>query len=250
MSFGIDDKSVLSILEESMKKIGLLIFIITLLIGVSLANVFPFGKISNRIFSFNVNFGKLKGSGNVQTQKREVSDFKGISVSGAFEVEIVAQKDFGVEIEADDNLLEFIETNVDGETLKIKSRKRFSTSNPLRIRISAPDIENLDLSGASKIALANLNNESLQLDSSGASKIKIEGVTKNFTVEMSGASRLDAESLQSENVSVESSGASNINVFVTNELKADLSGASKVVYSGNPKNLEKKTSGASCVKQK
>ncbi len=233
-----------------MKKIGLLVFIITLLIGVALAGIFPFGKISGKIFSFNINFGGVKGSGNVQTQKREVSDFKAINVSGAFEVEITAQKDFSVEVEADDNLLEFIKTEADGRTLEVKSRKRFSTSNPLRIRISAPDIENLDLSGASKVTLVNIKNDALELNSSGASKIKIEGVTKNFTVEMSGASRLDAENLQSENVSVDSNGASNVHVFVTNELKADLSGASKVVYSGNPVNLEKKTSGASSVKQK
>ncbi len=233
-----------------MKKIGLIVFIITLLIGVTFASIFSFGRISSKIFSFNVNFGGVKGSGNIQTQKREVSDFNAINVGGAFEVEITAQKDFSVEVETDDNLLEFIKTEVDGETLEISSEKRISTSNPLKIRIFAPDIENLDLSGASKITLVNLNNDSLQIDSSGASKIKIEGVTKNFTVEMSGASRLDAEKLQSENVSVDSSGASSAYVFVTNELKADLSGASKVVYSGNPTNLEKKTSGASSVKQK
>ena len=233
-----------------MKKIGLLVFLITLIIGVVFASIFSFGRISSRVFSFNASFGGVRGSGNVQTQKREVSDFNKIEVGGVFEVEITAQKDFSVVVEADDNLLELIKTDVNGDTLEIEFEKRVSTRNTPRLRISAPDIEGLDLSGASKVTLVNLNNESLQLDSSGASKIKVEGITKNFTVEMSGASRLDAENLQSENVSVDSSGASSATVFVTEELKADLSGASKVVYSGNPKNLEKKTSGASCVKQK
>lgn len=233
-----------------MKKIGFLIFIITLLIGVAFGSIFSFGKVTGKIFSFNINFGGVKGSGNVQTQKREVSNFKNIEIGGVFDVEVTAQKDFSVEVEADDNLLELIKTEVDGSTLKIRAEKRMSTSSTLRVRISAPNIEALDLSGASKITVVNLNNNSLHLDSSGASKIKIEGVTKDFTVEMSGASRLDAENLQSENVSVDSSGASSASVFVTNELKTDLSGASKVVYSGDPKNLEKKTSGASSVRQK
>ncbi|HEY0426319.1 MAG TPA: head GIN domain-containing protein [Pyrinomonadaceae bacterium] len=233
-----------------MKKIGLIVFISALAIGVTLASLTSFGRATGKIFSFNVNWGGEKGSGNVKTENRRVSDFKAIDVSGAFEVEITAQKDFSLEVEADDNLLPLIKTEVDGETLQIRSEKRFSTSNPLKIRISAPDIDSLDLSGASKVNLVNLNNDGLKLDSSGASKIKVEGTTGDFDVEMSGASRLDAENLKAENVSVDSSGASNAMIFVTNELRADLSGATNVTYSGNPKSVQKKTSGASWVKEK
>jgi hypothetical protein len=233
-----------------MKKIGIIVFIFALIVGVVVSNLASFGRVTGKVFSFNMNFGGEKGSGNIKTESREVTNFKSIDVSGAFEVEIIAQKDFTLEVEADDNLLPLIRTEVDGETLKIKSEKGLKTSNPLKIRITAPDINGLELSGASKVNLANLSNDSLSLDSSGASKIKIEGTTGNFDIEMSGASKLDAENLKAENVNVESSGASNLNVFVTNVLKADLSGATNVTYSGGPKSVDKKTSGASSVKEK
>jgi hypothetical protein len=61
---------------------------------------------------------------------------------------------------------------------------------------------------------------------------------------------LDAEGLKAENANVDGSGASNASVNVIGDLKADLSGASKVTYTGNPRNLEKSTSGASSVKGK
>jgi hypothetical protein len=231
-----------------MKKIGVIIFAAALIIGIVVASMSSFGKISGKLFSFN--FGGIKGSGNVKSEKRELSGFKSIDASGAFEVEITAQKDFSVEVEADDNLLELIKTEVSDGVLKIKSEKSINPKNPLKIRISAPDINGLELSGASKINLVNLNNDSLKLDSSGASKITIEGTTKNFGVEMSGASKLDAENLKAENVSVDSSGASNATVYASNELKVDLSGATNVIYAGNPKSVEKKVSGASSVKQK
>jgi hypothetical protein len=233
-----------------MKKIGIIVFIIALIIGVVVSSLASFGRFTGKVFSFNTHFGGEKGSGNIQTENREVSNFKTIDVSGAFEVEIVAQKDFSLEVEADDNLLGLIRTEVDGDTLKIKSEKSIKTGNPMKIRISAPDISGLELSGASKVNLTNLNNDSLSLGSSGASKIKIEGTTGNFDIEMSGASKLDAENLKAENVSIESSGASNLSVFATNVLKADLSGATNVTYSGSPKSVDKKTSGASCVKEK
>ncbi len=229
-----------------MKKLGILIFIIALFIGVSLAGIFSFGKITGKIFNFSACFGE-KGSGNVQSEKRNVSDFKAVDVSGAFVVEITAQKDYSVEVEADDNLLQFIKTESNGETLKIETEGRISTSNTMKIRISAPDIENLHISGASKISIVNLDNSSLNIDSSGASKISCEGKTIDLTVDMSGASKFDGEKLSAEKVSVDASGASRASVSVKTDLRADLSGASKVVYYGNPTNIEKKTSGASSV---
>lgn len=233
-----------------MKKIGLLIFIAALIVGVAIANIFSFGKSVGNIFSCNVKFRGEKGSGNVRTEKREVPGFKNLDISNAFEVDVAAGKDFGVEIEGDDNLLPLITTEVEGDVLVIRTEKGFNTSNPLKIRISAPDIESLELSGASKVNVSNLNNDSFKLDSSGASKISLQGVTGEFEVHMSGASKLDAERLTAENVSVESSGASNAFVFVNNELRADLSGATNVTYSGNPKSVTKKISGPSSVKQK
>ncbi len=233
-----------------MKKIGIIIFIVALIVGVTFANLFSWGKTSAKIFNFSVNFGGVKGSGNVQTEKRSVADFNAIEAGGIFDVEVIAQKEFSVEVEADDNLLQFIKTEVEGETLRLSTEKSISTKSRIRVRISAPNIENLKVSGASKLSLTNLKNDSLKVDASGASKIKVDGETGNLEVELSGASRLDAENLKSENVNVDGSGASRASVNVAGDLKADLSGASKVTYTGNPRNLEKSTSGASSVRGK
>lgn len=229
-----------------MKKLGLIIFIIALFIGVSVASVFSFGGFKLKNFSFSFCTGE-KGSGNIKTEQRNVSEFNSVKVGGAIVVEITAQKDYSLEVEGDDNILPLIKTEVDGDTLKISSEKGYTTSNPIKVRISAQNIDDLDLSGASKVSIVNLDNESLNVDTSGASKISCEGKTKNLTVDMSGASHFESEKLSADIVSVDASGASKANVSVGSELKADLSGASKVVYFGNPTNIEKKTSGASSI---
>ncbi|HEY0460546.1 MAG TPA: head GIN domain-containing protein [Pyrinomonadaceae bacterium] len=233
-----------------MKKIGFIIFIVAIIIGVTFANFFSWGKTEAKFFNFSVNFGGIQGSGNTVNEKRDAADFNAVEVGGVFEVEIVAQKDFSVEVVADDNLLQYIKTEVNGDTLEISSVKSISPKSAIRVRIGAPNIENLQVSGVSKVSLANLKNDTLKVDASGASKIKVDGETKNLEVELSGASRLDAENLKSENVNVDGSGASNAAVNVSGDLRADLSGASKVTYTGNPRNLEKSTSGASSVKGK
>lgn len=232
-----------------MKKVGLLIFIAALSIGVVFGNVFSIGKIPGKIFNFSVNRG-VKGSGNTLREKRAVSDFNGVDVGGIFQVEITAQKDFSVEIEADDNLLPLVKTEVRGGVLKLETANRISSKKSIKVRISAPNIESLEVSGASNVSLADAKNENLQIDASGASKVFLTGETSNLIADISGASQVDAENLKSQKVIVDASGASSINVFAVSELSGEASGASKIVYSGNPQELSKSTSGAGSIKQK
>ena len=232
-----------------MKKIGILIFIVAISIGVVFANLFSFGKASGELFSFS--FGSaIKGSAVAGSEVRNATDFKGVDVGGIFQVVITAGKDFSVEVQADDNLLQYIKTDVEDGVLKIETTERINSHTPMRVRISAPDIESIDASGACRVSVAGVKNSSLDIDTSGASKLKIEGETSVVNVEVSGASNIDAESLKARTATVDASGASNVSLFVTERLMSDASGASKISYSGNPTSVEKKTSGVSSVYQK
>lgn len=234
-----------------MKKLGILAFIAALIVGIVVSNVFSFGKVSS-IFNISMNWGGggVKGSGNSAIEKRDISGFKGVETSGVFQVEIVAQKDFSVEVEADDNLLPLIRTEVSGGVLKISSSERISPKSTLRVRISAPDIDDIDASGASKVSVTSLSNSKLAIHSSGASKITASGTTRELSVKVSGASNIDAENLQAENADLDASGASKISVNASNEIKADASGASKITYAAGAKNVIKKSSGASKVSER
>lgn len=232
-----------------MKRIGFLIFIAAIVLGVLFANFTSFGRASGSLINFSFGSG-IKGSGVAAIEARDITDFNSVDVGGVFQVEITAQKDFAVEVEADDNLLQYIETEVSGGTLSITSDKRLNPSSPIRIRISAPDIERIKSSGASKVSLNDLKNSELTVDTSGVSKVTLAGQTANLTVDVSGASHIDAENLAAENANIDASGASHVSVNVLNELRSDASGASKIRYTGSPKSVEKNTSGASSVKQK
>ena len=233
-----------------MKKLGIIIFASALVIGLVVSNIFSFGHTAHSLFNFSINFSGEKGSGKIVTEKRSLSGFKGVDVGGVFHVEITAQKDYGVEIGTDDNLLRLIRTEVNDGVLEIESEERLSPTNKILVRVSAPDINALEVSGAAKVTLNGLKNSGLAVEASGASKLKIAGETAKLTVEASGASKIDAEDLRSVNATIDGSGASNVDLDVSGELMADLSGASKVVYAGNPTAVHKKTSGAGSVSQK
>lgn len=232
-----------------MKKIGLIIFVVAIVIGVAVANVFSWGKAEGQIFNFSVNFKGEKGSGNIITQDRDLRDFSAVEVGGVFQVEIVAQKDFSVQIEGDDNLLPLVETTVENGRLEISTTKRIKASKPIIVRISAPNIEELQASGASKVKIADLKNSALRVDMSGASKADLSGETSELTIDVSGASNVEAEGLNAVTASIEASGASKVAVAVSQDLKSEASGASKITYVGSP-TVSKSTSGASKIVQK
>lgn len=225
-----------------MKKIGLIVFIFALSIGL--------------VFSINCNFGSfsslsgVQGSGTSKSETRNLSGFTKIDAGGAINVEVAVQKDFSVAVEADDNLLTNIKTEVSGDTLKIYSEDRISPKTRINVVISMPELEGLDVSGASSGNIANVNADSLELKASGASKIKINGTTKELNAEASGASSIDAESLKVENADVEANGASKAIVSATNDLNVNASGASKITYVGEPKHIKQDSSGASSVTKK
>jgi hypothetical protein len=235
-----------------MKKIGVIVFIACIVIGLSFANFFSVGGLTNRLFHVNVDFSEkgAHGSGNIATEKRDLDGFRSVEVSGAFKVEIVAGKDFSVEVQADDNIIPLVDTHVSGETLYIELDKGVSTKNDMIVRLTAPNIDQVESSGASKVNLSDIRNDSLNIQASGASKIVVSGETSKLEIEISGASGVDAEQLRASNVRVDASGASKATVNATGELQAAASGASKILYTGEPATVNKDESGGSRVTRK
>lgn len=217
-----------------MKKIGFLLFLTALVIGISISGAFSFGPGPKDLFNFGSFFQGEVGSGNVVTVKHDVADFNKIDVSGVFVVEVTRGDVFSVNVTADDNLIPFIRTEVDGETLSIFADKRISKTSELKVIITAPLINEASTSGVAKVTLKGVNNERLELDASGASRITASGTTNTLDVDASGASKILAAELVTKQASVDTSGASNADLNVTELLKATASGASHVRYGGSP----------------
>lgn len=228
-----------------MKKLGFLVFIAAI-VG-SLALVWAItGK---SVIGQSSIFSKIKGSGNIVTEKRDVKNFKGVHAGGAMQIEIAVGKDFSVELEGDDNILPLIKTEVRGDTLHFERTERRGSISHSRLiaRITMPELNDLDISGASSANVTGVKTEGLKIDASGASKIEISGEARELIISVSGASKVMAENLKSERAKVEASGASKALIYASEAVDADASGASRIVYSGNPKSVSKDSSGASSV---
>lgn len=195
---------------------------------------------------------QVSGSGNRQTQKRDIGSFTSISTEGAFEIDVAGQKPVGLEIEGDDNILPLITTDVANNVLHIKSVRNYSAQEPISIRITVPNLEGLSVTGAGKISITGLKNDKFEIDAKGAPAIMVSGETNLVSIDTSGAAKIDTHKLRASKGVVDSKGVSKIEVYANDQLDVTISGPSHVVYEGDPKltktirgpgSVEKKTSG-------
>ena len=209
------------------------------------------------------------GSGNIVTEKRQTGSFKGISVGGAFEVDIKNGPETEVIVESDDNIIKYIETKVSGDVLKIRTKDGpgFSQAT-FKVHITSPEVNLIHVSGASnvkatsqlkstgKISLdvsgaagikASLDAPEIDSELSGAGNIELEGRTRDYKARVSGSGNLKSADLLSEHTNVSVSGAGTARVHASVSLKANASGAGNIHYKGGA-SVEQKTSGAGSIK--
>jgi Putative auto-transporter adhesin, head GIN domain len=210
----------------------------------------------------------ITGSGNVISEKRVMGNFTGVSASGIIPVEVKNGPVTEVRVEADDNLLKYIYTEVDGGTLKISTKNFSNFKNcTYKVYVTTPVLNLLSSSGAGSITStgvlkdeksislsssgagminAGVDAPSVDADVSGAGEITISGRTKNYIVELSGAGSINSYDLLSENAEAEVSGVGNIKLHASVKLKASVSGAGDIKYRGDAA-VETSVSGAGKV---
>jgi hypothetical protein len=177
---------------------------------------------------------QVRGSGKRELQKRTVAPFTSISTEGAFSIEITCQKDLSLEVEGDDNVLEYVTADVSGNVLRLKNTKRYSTSEPVKFRISVPNLEGFSLNGAGRVDIKGMNNDKFEIDANGAPMISVAGTTKVIDIGVNGAGKIDAMKLHAARGVVDTNGAAIIDIDVSDQLDATVSGPSTITYKGDP----------------
>ena len=192
----------------------------------------------------------IQGSGVAKTETRPVGDFAEFDVSAAMNVELTVGPATKLEITADDNLLEHLKSEVVNGRLKLYFDASNSSKIGVKVKASTPTLKAYQGSGATSATITGVKAESFKLNLSGASKCTVAGSADRLSVECSGASRANTAKLDAKNVKANANGASSVDLHAAESLDADASGASTILFSGNPAKLKKDASGASTIKAK
>jgi len=185
----------------------------------------------------------IKGDGVINAEDRPVSGFSKVEITGGYQVKWTSGKP-ALNISADENLLPLIRTVVNGDTLQIDSQVELAPTKGITIILSSPSLADVNLTGGIDFKASQVSGPGLRLEATGASDFTVDGSVTNLDVNLTGASRLNAKSLQTQTATLTLVGASDADVTVTDTLKASVTGAGLLTYSGNPKSVEKNITGA------
>jgi hypothetical protein len=203
----------------------------------------------------NVNISVDQGSGKVITQNREVSSFDRVVLNGIGDVTLVQGEREALQIEAEDNVIPHIKTEVQDGTLQITfDRKTIIPTKPVKFNLTMRTIHGLETKGASNLTTEKINTDRLELgisgtgnidlhkltaDSmsinvSGAGNLTTNGQVNNQKITLSGAGNYNGEDLQSKTAEITITGLGRVVVWVSDTLNVTISGTGGVDYYGNP----------------
>jgi hypothetical protein len=229
-----------------------------------------------RLLVFTVAFGMLlgscqqvkKGNGNVASEHRDLPAFHSVKSSGIFEL-VLVKGDPAVMISADENLHEYIKTEVKNGQLLISSDQYVLDAEELKVVIHCDDLEDITISGAAKISApqpidANeltlhvsgaaeadltLQVNYFEVNLSGGAEIKLRGSAKRVNFDLSGAADVDASELRTSEAKIIISGAGEVSIIAERVLDVNISGAGEVNYWGDPE-ITQSISGAGQLNKK
>jgi Putative auto-transporter adhesin, head GIN domain len=209
-----------------------------------------------------------EGSGVLVTRRLQIpAEIERVEIGDAFRMTIrVGRTAPSGEVKIDDNLLDRLRVEVDGDTIGIDldgrvrdatlratidliRLRRLDVSGATRARVEGQVTDDLTIgaSGASEVEIGSVDLDELVLSASGASEVSIDGPAQHVRAEVSGASRVALFGVEGDEVEVDVSGASEAEVTARERLEARASGASSVRYRGEPDRVITDASGSSSV---
>lgn len=209
----------------------------------------------------------IAGSGHVVSERRIVQPWTKLDVQNGMSVTMSVGESY-VTVRSDDNLLGYLETYVDGDTLVVRERPRTVLYATVAEAIIAnPVLEGVDVSGGSHLTavatpvdelrftvsggshaeLAGIVASWMRLDASGGSHVTASGGVTDLVLVDSGGSHVGAAGLTANTALVGVSGGSHLDLTVTTRIEGDASGGSHVTVYGRPANPDLTVSGGSTV---
>jgi len=223
---------------------------------------------------FNVNLGSntVVGSGKRATETRQVSGFDQVTLEGSGEVYMEQGEKEALTVEADDNILPLVRTEVVGNrlVLGLKPNMSFNVNSPIIFHLTVKDLNALTLAGSGKIASKPLETGSLSVNLPGSGDIILDGLTAkdlhallagsgkiqvsdgsvdSLDVNMAGSGDFQGGDLKTGDANVVIAGSGKVTLWPSGKLSGRILGSGDIRYYGTPSNVDIQTAGSGSVKQ-
>ncbi len=175
-----------------------------------------------------------RGSGSMATESRDVSGFDQVDLSGSGTVLIAVTGTESLTIEAEDNILPLLTTEVRNGRLELGAKQSISPTREIVYTITVVSLEAVAVSGSGSVTATNIDAGGFDVEISGSGTVTLGGVSESLDVSISGSGGFEGEGLVSATGTVSVSDSGNAVVNVTEDLDVKVSDSGNVEYLGDP----------------
>jgi len=206
------------------------------------------------MFIFTVNIYPVKGSGKVITEERNVPLYHSVTFSSIGHLIIKEGAAGKIIINADDNIMPFIQTDVQKSILIININKIVTEAAKIEITITMENINDLNVNGSGKIDVqkkivqdsikmkvsgsgnitADIETKFVNAAIVGSGSIDLSGKTVKLEIDLGGSGLLNTLTLIADEANISIGGTAVCKVFINNVMNINLTGGT-VQYKGTPK---------------
>jgi hypothetical protein len=175
-----------------------------------------------------------RGSGTMAIEARDVSGFSEIDLSGSGTVLVSVTGTESLTVEAEDNILPLLTTEVRDGRLVLGTKQSISPTRDIVYTITAINLDAVAVSGSGSVTAVDVVANGFEVDISGSGTVTPEGVSEDLDLSIGGSGAFKGESLVTATGTVSVSGSGDVVVNVTDDLVVDVSGSGSVEYIGDP----------------
>lgn len=158
----------------------------------------------------------VKGNGSPTAETRSIASATGLRIENRrrvdMQVEVLVGGTPSLVIEGDTNLVPLVHTEVQGDTLRVWTDERMSSSKPIRVRYTAPRLESLESTGTVRTEVQGLAGGPLMVSHTGSGHLELRGRVERLDVRHAGSGQLYADGLESRNAMVNMVGSGRVNI--------------------------------------
>lgn len=206
-----------------------------------------------------------------KTEDRHLSGFNAVEVGGPYDVTVTQGTTESVRVEAPEDIIGHVTTEVENGVLKIYDKRHdfhwndlFWHHKKILVYVTIKDVNSIVVSGSGDVTFHNglhadkmslrvsgsgdvdgeLEVKSLETSISGSGDVKLSGHAETSAVRVSGSGDYSARGLITSDTAVHVSGSGDAKIYASNKVDASVSGSGDVRYSGSPKSVYKSKSGS------
>ena len=203
---------------------------------------------------------EARDPGSSVSRNYQVAAFDKIEVAGPYDVQISTGGAPGASAKGGDKLLDETEVVVEGDTLKIRPKKKsgmnwnWGRGGKAQFTVTTAMLHGAEIAGSGKVAvdkvdgdfkgdvagsgdlrLGAINGGRVEFDVAGSGKVNAAGKATSTRVEIAGSGDVDASGLAARTAAVSIAGSGNVRINASETATIDIAGSGDVAVSGGAK---------------